>query len=413
MQLGFINFSQEELARKNKVLQMVREQTAIDELGFGRIRDAFANMMFRGMSTLQRRAKYFVVMPALFQQATRKHYSNIRDVKAQVTRWEVRLTEMLINGSNGDETKLTGITGRSMLEVARKDHTKFVKYDPTYIYMSGLRTFGMVKSEGNIYQLILDRSKQLAQEKPKYKASEEGEISDSEDRSGKAQLFACADHYDFDNGYSLSLDLTKREAEFLKGHITTSFASRDTLLAFILNNDIEVLPNYDDLADIWRTPLLLKGGEEGKLFWFQYKMGRRFSHYAYVTELRYNHIMERFNEQEEAANELESKIHKVIADNPEDFTPEALDELIDFVRAKVSEQTVITFTKKAGQMIINKQWTELDDLIIKREKAVKPGRAKLLNPKKKGEIRVEPTMLSFRWNEIVYRVITEIREAIK
>ena len=39
MQIGFINFSQEELSRKNKVLQMVRDQTAIDELGFGRIRD--------------------------------------------------------------------------------------------------------------------------------------------------------------------------------------------------------------------------------------------------------------------------------------------------------------------------------------------------------------------------------------
>ena len=49
MQIGFVNFSQEELARKNKVLQMVRDQTAIDELGFGRIRDAFANWMFPGM----------------------------------------------------------------------------------------------------------------------------------------------------------------------------------------------------------------------------------------------------------------------------------------------------------------------------------------------------------------------------
>lgn len=72
MQIGFVNFSQEELARKNKVLQMVRDQTAIDELGLGRIRDAFANLMFPGMSTLQRRAKYFAVMPSIFFQATKK-----------------------------------------------------------------------------------------------------------------------------------------------------------------------------------------------------------------------------------------------------------------------------------------------------------------------------------------------------
>ena len=160
MQIGFVNFSQEELVRKNKVLQMVRDQTAIDELGFGRIRDAFANMMFPGMSTLQRRAKYFAVMPSLFYQATKKNYNNIRDVRAQIVNWEIRLTDMLVNGAGNDENKKTGITGRSMLTAAKNDPSKFVKYDPTYIYMTGLRTFGMVKGDIDIYRLIFERRKQ-------------------------------------------------------------------------------------------------------------------------------------------------------------------------------------------------------------------------------------------------------------
>ena len=190
MQIGFINFSQEELARKNKVLQMVRDQTAIDELGFGRIRDAFANMMFPGMSTLQRRTKYFAVMPSLYYQATKKHYNSVRDVRAQIVKWEIRLTDMLVNGAGNDENKKTGITGRSMLTAAKNDPSKFVKYDPTYIYMNGLRTFGMIKGDIDIYHLIFDRSKQVYQQKPKYKASEEGEISDSEDKSGLIQFIA-------------------------------------------------------------------------------------------------------------------------------------------------------------------------------------------------------------------------------
>ena len=69
---------------------MVRDQTAIDELGFGRIRDAFANLMFPGMSTLQRRAKYFAVMPSLYFQATKKNYDSVRDVRAQIVRWEIK-----------------------------------------------------------------------------------------------------------------------------------------------------------------------------------------------------------------------------------------------------------------------------------------------------------------------------------
>ena len=201
MQIGFINFSQEELARKNKVLQMVRDQTAIDELGFGRIRDAFANMMFPGMSTLQRRAKYFAVMPSLYYQATKKHYNSVRDVRAQIVKWEIRLTDMLVNGAGNDENKKTGITGRSMLTAAKDDPSKFVKYDPTYIYMNGLRTFGMIKGDIDIYHLIFDRSKQVYQQKTKYKASEEGEMSDSEDKSGLIQFIApCEEVYDFDNG---------------------------------------------------------------------------------------------------------------------------------------------------------------------------------------------------------------------
>ena len=401
MQIGFVNFSQEELARKNKVLQMVRDQTAIDELGFGRIRDAFANLMFPGMSTLQRRAKYFVVMPSLFYQATKKHYNNVRDVRSQIVRWEVRLTDMLMNDPDNDKV---GITGSSMLEAAKKDAGKFVKYDPTYIYMSGLRTYGMVKSESDIYRLIYERSKSGDIQKLKYKATEVDEMSDSDDLTGSRQFFSVSGEiYDFDNGTSLSLNLTKKEADYLKNHITTSPKSSESLLAYVLRNDIDVLPEYDALAPIWENL--------PEKYWLQYRMGRRFSHLAYVVNLRYNHIVAMFNEQQEEADNLQKEIEATMEKDPADFTYEAVSEMLFFIRSKVTEESVITFTKQAAKLIEAKDWTALDDLIVAREKAVKPGRNKLRNPKYKGEERGWPGMLSFRWNEIVYKVINEIREA--
>ena len=57
MQIGYITFNSEERQRVMKVLQLVRDQNAIDELGLGRLRDPYANEMLPGMSTLQRRAK--------------------------------------------------------------------------------------------------------------------------------------------------------------------------------------------------------------------------------------------------------------------------------------------------------------------------------------------------------------------
>lgn len=407
MQLGFVNFSQEELARKNKVLQMVRDQTAIDELGFGRVRDAFANMMFPGMSTLQRRAKYFAVMPSLYYQATKKKYNSVRDVRAQIVKWEIRLTDMLVKGAGNDELKKTGITGRSMLEAAKNDPAKFVKYDPTYIYMNGLRTYGMIKGDIDIYRLIFERSQQLGQVKPKYRASEEGEMSDSEDLGGLTQFFSVSgEEYDFDAGDMLPLELTKREADYMKNHIINSMKSMDSLLAYILRNNTDVLPEYDSLGNIWQDM-----PEDFTDFMKQYKMGQRFSHLAYVVQLRFNHIMAMFNEQEEEANKLQARIEEFLDLYPSDFTYQAIEDMLFFIRNRVTETTVITFCKRAVRLIEKRAWDELDDLIVAREKAVKPGRNKLRNPKYKGEERGWPSMLSFRWNEIVYQVINEIREA--
>ncbi len=407
MQIGFINFSQEELARKNKVLQMVRDQTAIDELGFGRIRDAFANMMFPGMSTLQRRAKYFAVMPSLYYQATKKHYNSVRDVRAQIVKWEIRLTDMLVNGAGNDENKKTGITGRSMLIAAKNDPSKFVKYDPTYIYMNGLRTFDMIKGDIDIYHLIFDRSKQVNQQKPKYKASEEGEVSDSEDKSGLLQFIApCEEVYDFDNGTILPLELTKKEAEYIKGHIVNSYKSMDSMLAYILRNNVAVQPEYDSLGRIWQDM-----PEDFSEYMKQYRMGQRFSHLAYVVQLRFNHIMAMFNEQKDEADKLQARIEEILEQYPSDFTSLAIEDMLFFIHSRVTEQTVITFCRKSVKLIEKRDWEQLDELIVAREKAVKPGRNKLRNPKYKGEERGWPGMLSFRWNEIVYQVINEIREA--
>lgn len=401
MQLGFVNFSQEELARKNKVLQIARDQTAIDELGFGRIRDAFANMMFPGMSTLQRRAKYFVVMPSLFYQATKKHYNNVRDVRSQIVKWEIRLTDMLMSDADNDKI---GITGSSMLEAAKKDPSKFVKYDPTYIYMSGLRTYGMVKSDSNIYHLIYERSRIQDAQRIKYKSKDAEEVSDSDDLTGNIQFFSVSgETYDFDYGTSLSLDLTKREADYLKNHVITSPRSSESLLAYILRNNIAILPEYDALAAIWE--------DLPENYRKQYKMGQRFSHLEYVVSLRYNRIVAIYNEQQGEADKLQKEIESVISKYKMDFTHNAIEEMLCLIRNKVSEESVITFTKNVIKLIEIGNWTGLDELIVAREKAVKPGRNKLRNPKYKGEERGWPTMLSFRWNEIVYKVITEIREA--
>ena len=49
MKLGYIHSNREEQTRVMQVLKMTSESVALDELGIGRIRDAFADRMFPGI----------------------------------------------------------------------------------------------------------------------------------------------------------------------------------------------------------------------------------------------------------------------------------------------------------------------------------------------------------------------------
>ena len=57
MQLGWIDFSKEDRQKAFDVINLLSEQGAVDELGIGVIRDAFANYFFPGTSTIQTRWK--------------------------------------------------------------------------------------------------------------------------------------------------------------------------------------------------------------------------------------------------------------------------------------------------------------------------------------------------------------------
>ena len=63
MQLGWIDFSKEDKSNALNVINSLKDKGVLDELGFGIIRQAFANYLFPGTSTIQTRAKYFLIIP--------------------------------------------------------------------------------------------------------------------------------------------------------------------------------------------------------------------------------------------------------------------------------------------------------------------------------------------------------------
>ena len=64
--LTWLDFSDRDRKRTLDAIDLFREEDTRDELGLGVIRDAFADRLFPGTSTIQTRVRYFIFVPWLF-----------------------------------------------------------------------------------------------------------------------------------------------------------------------------------------------------------------------------------------------------------------------------------------------------------------------------------------------------------
>lgn len=99
MQLGWIDFSREERNKVMATLDLLSATTALDELGIGTLRDRYANILFPGISTIQTRAKYFVIIPYIFSLAGSQKFKIASEIIPWVNRIEDNLVKTLVENS--------------------------------------------------------------------------------------------------------------------------------------------------------------------------------------------------------------------------------------------------------------------------------------------------------------------------
>ena len=405
MDIGYINFGAEEKNNLYKVIQSIRDHHAIDELGIGRIRDAFSNKLFPGMSVLQNRAKYFVLLPALYLEAEKGYYKNQDEVRPRILDMEIRLTRQLLNGTPKLEDQY-GITGNSVIDKAEKNRNQYVKYDPSYIYWGGLVTYGLVKADGNVYRLIYERSLARHSNPQKYRKTDENDTADSGDLSGTMQLFDTGGlKYEFDGKTPINILLTKPEAEFLKKRIELSENSKDSLLAYLLNNDIPVVEEYQELKQVW--------GELPNLYLYPYLLSARFSRFVYLLRIFYNYLYDKRTASDDHTDKQFQMYVSYLDEHKEEFTGSSMEEILSFVDNDVNDIAVKKFCLQAAQFVEKGDLQTLEDLIVAREKATKGWtRAKLTNWKKYvGVPHAGAFFLDYRWS-LVYKMINEIKKGI-
>jgi len=128
--LGWLDYSEHERKKMLDVIQVLGgDRDTRDELGIGTVRDALADLLFPGISTIQTRARYFLFVPWMYLDLERRQISS-SEMAARARREETRLIETLAMAE--DQAGVIGIEARANL-----------KRLPSNVYWQGLGIWGV------------------------------------------------------------------------------------------------------------------------------------------------------------------------------------------------------------------------------------------------------------------------------
>ena len=127
--LTWLDFSEHERRKALDVIDLFREKDTRDELGIGTVRDALADLLFPGTSTIQTRARYFLFVPWVYRRLERQR-SAVADAARLARRAELNLIDALAIG--GETDGVIGIEARQTL-----------KRLPSNVFWQGLAAWGI------------------------------------------------------------------------------------------------------------------------------------------------------------------------------------------------------------------------------------------------------------------------------
>ena len=365
MELGWIDFSKSERSKVLSVLELLHESGTLDELGIAPVRDGFSNIFFPGTSTIQTRAKYFLIVPYALkdlEQGGETKPGRVRDLLDGIERacGEVFLVQ------NREEKGIIG--GRSL-----KDH-RWVKRPPSEIYWSGLRQYRIFTFPNWTMTEYLRTSCAQQQRKTTLKdlRSKKDRLEkddwDDKDAGGSFSIrFWNIPTYTEDWKTDLKIKLTPAEAAFLKQQIITCYP--DSMLGIILREHmVQVLDcgSFDDLDELMELfPEHIRR---------DYDLALDFSHFLYIIRTVYNMIAS--EGKNEAANREYQRLHPHFSEDGK------VDLDAIFLRLGIGGNAALCkFLRTAQSCILEDDFDGLCKCIKDREILLKgTGRAKTAHP---------------------------------
>ncbi|WP_289128862.1 DUF6361 family protein [uncultured Clostridium sp.] len=384
IKVGWIDFSSKDREKAMAVIDLMKENGAVDELGIGVVRDRLADLLFPGTSTIQTRAKYFFIVPWCMIEAE-KNFKNKVDYLKRLNDIETDVIKALIKN---EPSNTTGIIG--------KDSIGTLKRKPSEIYWNGLRTY-------NIMPFNISRNQYISS----IKTNKNHDIEEGDDK----------DSYYLDNDEirwnitkprknwkeNLTLSLTKEESEFLKEKIARYHPN--SLYSYIINNKDISLEDEDiyDLTFKNTLPEVVRNDLD---------LALNFGKVIHGAHIRYNIILRQKNsvEIEDYEDYWNQWCNKMSQFNWDKFN---IDRIYEFAQTTKGTKEFIEGWFKATRELDNINLGQLDKMIEAREYSLKGQRAKLKNY---GNVDVSKWvglgMLEYRWRN-VKTLVKDIKEGEK
>ena len=213
---AWLDHSESDRRKALDVVDLFREQDTRDELGIGTVRDALADSLFPGISTIQTRAKYLLFIPWIYQ-ALEVGRTKSSDVARIARRHEVDLIYQLLKSDDTD-----GVIG--------KDAKAGLQRLPSSVYWAGLGVFGIRRFQGSLNQYHRSLDKFYRSRRQYHASAEDGIVELLKPQTNWHEgLPPIPDR--FPEGASLYL--REEQAEYLRQQIMTN--APGTLIAFLVD----------------------------------------------------------------------------------------------------------------------------------------------------------------------------------
>ncbi len=365
MKLGWIDFSKSERSKILSVLDLLSQRGTLDELGIAPVRDGFADLFFPGTSTIQTRAKYFLLVPYILKDLELDKESNPHQLLKNLDALEMECAKILMDKGGG----LEGIIGSRSL-----DQGNWVKRPPSGVYWSGLRSYGIFTSPLSLTEYIWRICDQKNQKKTLASLGNKNDRSENQDTDQDDWDAGGLFHVQFwsittyrnDWKDHLELRLTEEESAYLKRQIIISHP--DSMMAFILKNhrdDILSCGSFENLNGlIQQFPGTIQA---------DYRLARDFARFLLVLRVLYNDIVS------QGGNSRADMLWAELNPDLERIAGADIEGIIQRLNL-FRHKTLCIFLRKAKSLMAEKDVEGLKEAIRKREYYLKDVRAKTAHP---------------------------------